>query len=263
MLAFVYVAFLLAARTTVVYSLNFTLSKPRVVLRDTGKLLMSCHVTENDVSSVYNIQIRREKNPGWDTLAIVDTSENKSPTLGKGIVGDRDIVVRGILDTEFPHKTHLTLDMNILEMISDDAGVYRCEMTYKSSITGNVDTVERNATLLIDGAERISNVSKEADNKAEVRADISDNAQQCTECDAGNYSVTVGAILGVTNSLTVLYAAYLTAVIRRSRERSFDGSLCHGKCEPEPTATVAKQGLAVDQQTYSVSDDEDTYDLSK
>ncbi|XP_053389232.1 uncharacterized protein LOC123561748 [Mercenaria mercenaria] len=223
MLAFVFVVFLLAARTTVVYSLNFTLSMPRVVLGVTGKLFMSCNVTEKDVSSIYLIQIRREKISGWDTIAKINAVESEYPTLCKGIVGDKDFIVGGMLDKEIPPNTHLTLDMNILTMTLDDAGVYRCEMSYINNITGSGVNVKRNATLLIE----------EAENKTEGLADISDNAHKCIECDTRNSSVTVGAILGVTNILTILYAAYLTVVIRRSRSSSFgDGSLCHGRREP-------------------------------
>ncbi|XP_053389233.1 uncharacterized protein LOC123561746 [Mercenaria mercenaria] len=161
MLAFVFVVVLMAARTTVVYSLKFTLSMPRVVLGVTGNLSMSCHVTENDVSSVYMIRIQREIISGWDTIAKIDTVKSESPTLCKDIVGDKDFIVGGMLDQEIPPNSHLTLDMNILTMTLDDAGIYRCEMYYNSNIKikESIVKVERNATLLIE----------EADNKTEGR----------------------------------------------------------------------------------------------
>ncbi|XP_053408917.1 uncharacterized protein LOC123561754 [Mercenaria mercenaria] len=250
MLASVFVVSLLATGTTLVSSLNFTLSKARVIAGTTGKLSMTCQVTEYDVELFYNLQIRRETNTGWQTIAHAEAVGTGVPALHKDIVNDKDFFVCGILDKDNPLNSNLTVEMNIEKMTYDDARVYTCEMTYKSNDSGTTVFENINATLLIE----------EADNKTEGQAD---NKPQSFKCDNGSSSATIGAVLGVTNILTVVYAAYLTVVIRRSRTRSFDdGNLCHRRREPEPTATVAKQGLAVDKQTYSVNDDEDTYDLS-
>ncbi|XP_053397680.1 uncharacterized protein LOC123560775 [Mercenaria mercenaria] len=240
MKALVLVVPLLAALTAIVSGLNFTLSKSRVIVGTTGKLFMICQVTETDVKVFYNIQIRRETNSGWQTIALIEAG-TKVPELDKGFFNDKEFVVGGNLDAEKPFNTHLTLEMNIEKITYDDARVYGCELAYKSRISDSSRSSYRCATLMID-----------------------DNTQQNSRSDNGNSALTVGAILGVTNILTAVYAAYLTVVIIRSRTMSFDDRcLCHGRREPEHTATVAKQSLAFDQQTYSLNDDKDTYGLSK
>ncbi|XP_045186254.2 uncharacterized protein LOC123544252 isoform X2 [Mercenaria mercenaria] len=149
MMAFVLVVFWLTTETTLVCGLNFTLSKTRVILGTTGKLFMTCDVTEKDASVVYDLQIRRETSTNWETLAFIEAGVTEDPALNKRIVNDKDFVVGGILDKENPLNTHLTLQMNIEKMIYDDARVYICEMTYKSHHSGSTFSIKRNATLFI------------------------------------------------------------------------------------------------------------------
>ncbi|XP_053408920.1 uncharacterized protein LOC128546083 isoform X2 [Mercenaria mercenaria] len=139
----------------IVASLSFILSASRVKLGTTGTLKMACNVTENDVSVIYNIQIRRATGPGsnhtWETLAEIEAGLTEVPVLDKDIVNDKGFVPRGLLDKETPINTYLTLDMNIEKLTYSDAGDYRCELTYKSNITGSVASVKRNASLSVVG----------------------------------------------------------------------------------------------------------------
>ncbi|XP_053408926.1 uncharacterized protein LOC123561731 isoform X2 [Mercenaria mercenaria] len=149
MLAFVFVVSLLAAGRTLVSGLNFTLSKTRIIVGTTGKLFMTCQITDKDVLVLYNIQIRREKISGWQTIAHIASEASEVPVLDKEIVDDKGFIVGGILDKENPLNTHITLEMNIENMTYDDARVYRCEMTYKSNVSGSIFSIEKNATLII------------------------------------------------------------------------------------------------------------------
>ncbi|XP_053408919.1 uncharacterized protein LOC128546083 isoform X1 [Mercenaria mercenaria] len=172
----------------IVASLSFILSASRVKLGTTGTLKMACNVTENDVSVIYNIQIRRATGPGsnhtWETLAEIEAGLTEVPVLDKDIVNDKGFVPRGLLDKETPINTYLTLDMNIEKLTYSDAGDYRCELTYKSNITGSVASVKRNASLsVVDTRERSEYVSKTT-------------------------LVIVTVILLVTNIGTIVYARY-------------------------------------------------------
>ncbi|XP_053389893.1 uncharacterized protein LOC128552853 [Mercenaria mercenaria] len=135
--------------------LSFILSASRVNLGTTGTLKMVCDVTEKDASVIYSIQIRRETDPGskyrWQTLAEIETSVTEVPVLDKDIVNDKDFVVGGVIDNDTPINTYLTLDMNKEKLTCSDARDYRCELTYKSNITGSVASVKRNASLSVVG----------------------------------------------------------------------------------------------------------------
>ncbi|XP_053398254.1 uncharacterized protein LOC123545566 [Mercenaria mercenaria] len=206
MLAFVFIVSWLTTETKLVCGLNFTLSKTRVLLGTTGKLFMTCDVTEKDASIVYNIKIRRKTSTELETLAFMDARITEVPALDKRIVDDKDFVVGGILDKDNPLNTNLTLQMNIEKMTYDDARVYRCEMTYKSKLSESIVSIVRNATLII----------VEADNKTEERADT----LQDSECVSKTTFVIVGVILGVAIILTTIYASYITVVMRRMRDRN-------------------------------------------
>ncbi|XP_045208493.1 uncharacterized protein LOC123560358 [Mercenaria mercenaria] len=160
MLALVFVVSLLTTWTTIVSGLNFTLSKTRVMVGTTGKLFMTCQVTKTDVDVFYNIQIRRETNSGWQTIALIEAGVTEVPALDRDVFNDKDFVVGGILDKENPLNTHLTLEMNIEKITYDDARIYGCELAYESSISGSSLSSYRCATLMIE----------EAENKTEERA---------------------------------------------------------------------------------------------
>ncbi|XP_053389234.1 uncharacterized protein LOC128552229 [Mercenaria mercenaria] len=184
--------------------LDFTLSKTRVTVGTTGKLLLTCLVTETDIELIYSIQILRKTNSGWQTIANIEA--DGMPALYKDICNDRDFVVGGILDKDNPLNTYLTLEMNMEKMTYDDARVYRCEMTYKSNISGSAFSETRNATLII----------VQADNKTEERADT----LQYSECVSKTTSMIVGVIWGVAIILTTTYASYITVIMRRMRGRN-------------------------------------------
>ncbi|XP_053408931.1 uncharacterized protein LOC128559902 isoform X4 [Mercenaria mercenaria] len=158
-LAFMLVAIWLIAGTKFVASLSFTLSASRVKLGTTGTLRMTCNITEIDASVIYNIQIRRETDPGsnytWETIAEIEAGSMEIPFLDKDIVNDKDFVAGGVIDKDTPINTYLTLDMNKEKLTYSDARDYRCELTYKSNITGSVASVKRNASLSIVGITNI------------------------------------------------------------------------------------------------------------
>ncbi|XP_053408923.1 uncharacterized protein LOC123544773 isoform X2 [Mercenaria mercenaria] len=133
--------------------LSFTLSASRVKVGTTGTLKMACNVTELDASLIYNIQIRRETDPGskytWETIAEIEAGVTEVPVLDRDIVNDKGFVLRGVIDKDTPINTYLTLDMNKDKLTYSDARDYRCELTYKSNITGSVAYVIRNASLSI------------------------------------------------------------------------------------------------------------------
>ncbi|XP_053389892.1 uncharacterized protein LOC123544246 [Mercenaria mercenaria] len=152
MLALVFVVVsLLTTWTTRVSGLNFTLSNSRVIVGTTGKLSMTCQITETDVGTFYHIQIRRETNSRWWTMAHIEAGVTEIPALHKDIVDDKEFVVGGILDKENQLNTHITLEMSIEKMTYDDARVYACELAYKSKNSASTLSRYSCATLIIEG----------------------------------------------------------------------------------------------------------------
>ncbi|XP_053408929.1 uncharacterized protein LOC128559902 isoform X2 [Mercenaria mercenaria] len=236
-LAFMLVAIWLIAGTKFVASLSFTLSASRVKLGTTGTLRMTCNITEIDASVIYNIQIRRETDPGsnytWETIAEIEAGSMEIPFLDKDIVNDKDFVAGGVIDKDTPINTYLTLDMNKEKLTYSDARDYRCELTYKSNITGSVASVKRNASLsIVDTMENPEYVSKTT-------------------------LITVGVILGITNIVAIVYGSYMTVEMRKAKTRGSDNNI-HNRPRQEllpPSVTYAKddrQGCSI-QETDDVS----------
>ncbi|XP_053408930.1 uncharacterized protein LOC128559902 isoform X3 [Mercenaria mercenaria] len=225
-LAFMLVAIWLIAGTKFVASLSFTLSASRVKLGTTGTLRMTCNITEIDASVIYNIQIRRETDPGsnytWETIAEIEAGSMEIPFLDKDIVNDKDFVAGGVIDKDTPINTYLTLDMNKEKLTYSDARDYRCELTYKSNITGSVASVKRNASLSIVGD------------------DTTDKTQS-----------------GITNIVAIVYGSYMTVEMRKAKTRGSDNNI-HNRPRQEllpPSVTYAKddrQGCSI-QETDDVS----------
>ncbi|XP_053408932.1 uncharacterized protein LOC123561737 isoform X1 [Mercenaria mercenaria] len=197
--AFMLVVIWLITGTKFVAGLSFTLSASRVKLGTTGTLSMTCDVTEIDAAVIYNIQIRRETDPGsnytWETLAEIEAGLKEVPVLDKDIVNDKGFVAGGVFDKGTPINTYLILDMNKEKLTYSDARDYRCELTYKSNITGSVASVQRNASLSIVGD----------DDHNKTQSDTNGS----TECVCKTTPVIVGVILGVflgmTNIMTIVY----------------------------------------------------------
>ncbi|XP_053391191.1 uncharacterized protein LOC128554011 [Mercenaria mercenaria] len=233
-LAFMLVAIWLITGTKFVASLSFTLSASRVKFRTTGTLRMTCDVTEIDAAVIYNIQIRRETDPGsnytWETLAEIEAGLTEIPVLDKDIVNDKDFVVGGVIDKDTPINTYLTLDMNKEKLNYSDAGDYRCELTYKSNITGSVASVKRNASLSIVGD----------DNTDKTQSDAKESSEDVCKTTL----IIVAAILGITNIVTIVYASYMTVEMRKAKAAG-SGDNTHDRARQEvlpPSVTYAKDG---------------------
>ncbi|XP_053408940.1 uncharacterized protein LOC123561729 [Mercenaria mercenaria] len=246
-LAFMLVVIWLITGTKFVASLSFTLSASRVNLGTTGTLSMTCDVTEIDAAVIYNIQIRRETDPGsnytWETLAEIEAGLKEVPVLDKDIVNDKGFVAGGVFDKGTPINTYLTLDMNIEKLTYSDARDYRCELTYKSNITGSVASVQRNASLSIVGD----------DDHDKTQLDTSESS----ECDSKTALVIVSVLLGVTNIVTIVYASYMTMEMRKARAGGSVDKIPHRARQEllPPSVTYAKgdrQGCSI-QETDAVS----------
>jgi hypothetical protein len=123
---------------------------------------MVCEVTDTDLNAIYLIQIKRLKSTtfsgldpnDWQTLAYMELGANETPILSsniEAIAGTKDYVAGGSWDASTPANTYLTLSMNMEKLVCDDAGAYRCELTYKSSTTGAVTSANRNSTFSVYG----------------------------------------------------------------------------------------------------------------
>jgi hypothetical protein len=141
-----------------VTGIDFTISQGKVLLGSAGTLTMRCDVTETDVDIIYLIQIRRLRSTtlsgsepnDWLILALMKLGRNKSPTLTDDIApvaGSKDYVAGGSWDFTTPANTYLTLSMNIEKLVCDDARYYRCDLIYKSTISGTSAGVNRNTTF--------------------------------------------------------------------------------------------------------------------
>ncbi|XP_053408937.1 uncharacterized protein LOC128559903 isoform X2 [Mercenaria mercenaria] len=208
-LTFLLVVTCLITGTKFVAGLAFTLSAMRVKLGTTGTLKMACNVTEIDACVIYNIQIRRETYPRanytWETLAEIEAGLNEAPILDDDIVNDKGFVAGGVLDKDTPTHTYLTLNMKKEKLTLSDSRDYRCELTYKSNITGSVASVKRNASLSIVGD----------DDYNKTQSDIKDNSEYVCKTKL----VIVSAILGVTNIVTIVYASYMKMELRKAKPR--------------------------------------------
>ncbi|XP_045210253.2 uncharacterized protein LOC123561736 isoform X2 [Mercenaria mercenaria] len=195
----------------ITFGLSFTLSASRIKLGTTGTLTMTCDVTEVDASVIYNIQIRRETDPGsnytWETIAEIEAGLTEIPVLDKDIVNDKGFVPGGVLNKDRPIYTYLTLDMNTEKLTFSDARDYRCELTYKSNITGSVASVKRNASLSILG--------DDCNDKT-----LSDT-KESSESVSKTTFVIVCACLGLSIIVTIVaivYACYLTTKMKKPKE---------------------------------------------
>ncbi|XP_060585659.1 uncharacterized protein LOC132741494 isoform X3 [Ruditapes philippinarum] len=141
--------------TVSVTGISFTISRERVLLGSTGTLTLTCDITETDVETIYNIQIKQLKSTtlsgdndaDWQRLAYMKLSANENPTLDSNITpGDKDYVAGGSWNSETPASTDLTLSMNMEKLTCDDARTYRCELSYENSQQATA-TVFSNATF--------------------------------------------------------------------------------------------------------------------
>ena len=121
---------------------------------------MTCGITEADVDSVYLLQLRRLKSTtlsgsdtnDWTTLALIEPVKSSSPTLHPDVTAStKDYVAGGSYDSNNPGNTVLTLSMNIQKLVCDDARYYRCELSYKSSITESATDVNKNGSFTAYG----------------------------------------------------------------------------------------------------------------
>ncbi|XP_053390261.1 uncharacterized protein LOC128553163, partial [Mercenaria mercenaria] len=131
-----------------VTGIDFTISKDKVVIGSTGTLTMRCDVIENDVATIYIIQIRRETTPGsgsFETLVIMESGTTETPTLSESINNNKNFIAGGSYENT-PSNTYLTVSMNISKLVCNDARAYRCELTYKGT-SGSVLTVVKNGTF--------------------------------------------------------------------------------------------------------------------
>ncbi|XP_053408927.1 uncharacterized protein LOC123560758 [Mercenaria mercenaria] len=236
-----------------VAGLAFTLSASRIKLGTTGTLKMTCDVTEIDAAVIYNIQIRRETDQGanftWETLAEIEAGLTEVPVLDKDIVNDKDFVPGGVFDKATPINTYLTLDMNKEKLTYSDDRDYRCELTYKSNITGSVASVKRNASLSIvdDDDDLEISISDDDDDLEKARSDT----RETTECVYKTIFIIVSAILGVT----IVYAGYMTVVMRKAKAGGSDDKKPHraGQKDPEPEVSYKK----VERQDCSTQETDD------
>ena len=84
----------------------------------------------------------------WTTLALIEPGTIDSPSLHPDITAStKDYVAGGSWDSNNPGNTVLTLSMNIQKLVCDDARYYRCELSYKSSITAASTDVNKNGTF--------------------------------------------------------------------------------------------------------------------
>ncbi|XP_060597933.1 uncharacterized protein LOC132751735 [Ruditapes philippinarum] len=152
------VVFVIVFTNFKVTGVDFTISRERVLLGSTGTLTMTCDVSETDVDTVYLIQIRRIKSTtssgsdpnDWQTLALMQLKDNESPTLAPeitAIADTKDYVAGGLWDSDTPANTFLTLSLNMEKLVCDEARTYKCFFSYKSTTSGTIASVERNATF--------------------------------------------------------------------------------------------------------------------
>ncbi|XP_053409285.1 uncharacterized protein LOC123561326 [Mercenaria mercenaria] len=128
---------------------DFTISKDKVVIGNTGTLTLRCDVTENKVKTIYLIQIQRETVPGSGIFESVVQMENvgatsETPTLK--VTNNKDFVAGGSLDKTTPGNTYLTVSMNISKLVCNDARSYKCELSYKDT-ANSIQSVEKNGTF--------------------------------------------------------------------------------------------------------------------
>lgn len=121
---------------------------------------MRCDITEDDVETVYLIQIRGRKlnnvsgieDLDWDTLVYMESISNEIPTLSSDIVASvKDFVAGGEWNSTSPSSTYLTLIMNMTKIECTDSRDYKCELAYKSNITEAVKNHEMNNTFTVYG----------------------------------------------------------------------------------------------------------------
>ncbi|XP_060597923.1 uncharacterized protein LOC132751726 [Ruditapes philippinarum] len=159
------VVFVIVFTNFKVTGVDFTISRERVLLGSTGTLTMTCDVSETDVDTVYLIQIRRTKSTtssgsdpnDWQTLALMQLKDNESPTLAPeitAIADTKDYVAGGLWDSDTPANTFLTLSLNMEKLVCDEARTYKCFFSYKSTTSGTIASVERNATFSAYGNEK-------------------------------------------------------------------------------------------------------------
>ena len=124
-----------------VASLKLTVSEISVIR-------MFCDVTENDIETIYHIQIRRqESNRSWEALAEIET--NKKPILKSE--SDKYLFASGFLDKETPNNSFLCLGITSDRLTATDDGKYRCELTYKSKITDSATSVNEEQFVSMSG----------------------------------------------------------------------------------------------------------------
>ncbi|XP_045187537.2 deleted in malignant brain tumors 1 protein-like [Mercenaria mercenaria] len=136
---------------TQVSGIQFTFSRGKVVTGSNGTLTMRCDVTENDVVTIYLIQMRRETTPGsniFETLVQMEKGDaaSETPTLSETINNNKDFVAGGSFDETTPSNTYLLVSMNISKLVCNDARAYMCDLIYKRT-TGSVLSVEKNGTF--------------------------------------------------------------------------------------------------------------------
>ncbi|XP_060552609.1 uncharacterized protein LOC132713922 [Ruditapes philippinarum] len=138
-----------------VTGIDFTINRENVLLGSTGILTLRCDITETDVETIYNIQIKqlrsstlsRNNDDDWQRLAFMKISTNDNPTLDSAITpGDKDYVAGGSWDSTTPANTELTLSMNMEKLVCDDARTFKCDLSYYSNSQANKE-VSKNSTF--------------------------------------------------------------------------------------------------------------------
>ncbi|XP_053409292.1 uncharacterized protein LOC123559743 [Mercenaria mercenaria] len=134
---------------TQVSGIDFTISRDNVVVGSTGTLTMRCDVTENDVVTIYLIQIRRETVQGSDifeSIVEMETGDATSETPTLKVTNNKDFVAGGTFDKTTPGNTYLSVSMNISKLVCSDVKAYICELSYKTT-ADLIKSVEKNGTF--------------------------------------------------------------------------------------------------------------------
>ncbi|XP_053409289.1 uncharacterized protein LOC123545206 [Mercenaria mercenaria] len=130
-----------------VTGIDFTISRDKVVVGSTGTLTMRCDVTENDVGTIYIIQIRREITLGsnsFEPLVQMELGDATTETPTLQVTNNKDFVAGGTFDGS---NTDLSVSMNISKLQCNDSRAYKCVLSYKSSTTDSIVSVTKNGTF--------------------------------------------------------------------------------------------------------------------
>ncbi|XP_053372944.1 uncharacterized protein LOC128546450 [Mercenaria mercenaria] len=123
--------------------IDFTISRDRVVIGSTGTLTLTCDVTENDVQTIYLIQILRETVSGSGIFeSVVEMENSEGPVLK--VTNNKDFVAEGTYDAR---NTYLSVSMNISKLQCNDAKAYKCVLIYKSTTVSTPLALEKNGTF--------------------------------------------------------------------------------------------------------------------